>query len=52
MMFILNLEADKDFLTSYYRDELRAKGIDADYNVSVEKVMKKEIQLTTIVKVQ
>jgi hypothetical protein len=24
---------DKDFLTSYYRDEMRAKGIDADFNV-------------------
>ena len=24
---------DKDFLTSYYRDEMRAKGIDADYDV-------------------
>ena len=26
-------DMDKDFLTSYYRDEMRAKGIDADYNV-------------------
>ena len=24
---------DKDFLTSYYRDEMKAKDIDADYNV-------------------
>ena len=24
---------DKDFLTSYYRDEMKAKGIDADYDV-------------------
>ena len=24
---------DKDFLTSYYRDEIKAKGIDADYDV-------------------
>ena len=24
---------DKDFLTSYYRDEMKAKGIDADFNV-------------------
>ena len=24
---------DKDFLTSFYRDEMRAKDIDADYNV-------------------
>ena len=26
-------DMDKDFLTSYYRDEMRAKDIDADYNV-------------------
>ena len=26
-------DMDKDFLTSYYRDEMIAKGIDADYNV-------------------
>jgi len=26
-------DMDKDFLTSYYRDEMRAKGIDADFNV-------------------
>jgi len=25
--------ADKEFLTSYYRDEIKAKGIDADYDV-------------------
>ena len=25
-------DMDKDFLTSYYRDEMKAKGIDADYN--------------------
>ena len=24
-------DMDKDFLTSYYRDEMKAKGIDADY---------------------
>ena len=24
---------DKDFLTSWYRDEMKAKGIDADYDV-------------------
>ena len=24
---------DKDFLISYYRDEIKAKGIDADYDV-------------------
>jgi hypothetical protein len=26
-------DMDKDFLTSYYRDEMKAKGIDADYDV-------------------
>ena len=26
-------DMDKDFLTSWYRDEMRAKGIDADFNV-------------------
>ena len=26
----------KDFLTSYYRDEIKAKGIDADYNVRLQ----------------
>jgi len=29
----IKFEADKDFLTSYYRDEIRAKGLDADYEV-------------------
>jgi len=29
----IKFEADKDFLVSYYRDEIRAKGLDADYNV-------------------
>ena len=24
----------KDFLTSYYRNEIKAKGLDADYDVS------------------
>ena len=34
MMFILSLmTCDKEFLTSYYRDEMKAKGIDADYDV-------------------
>ena len=32
-MSMLSLMHDKDFLTSYYRDEMKAKGIDADYNV-------------------
>ena len=27
----IKFEAEKDFLTSYYRDEMKAKGIDADY---------------------
>ena len=26
-------DMDRDFLTSYYRDEMKAKGIDADYDV-------------------
>ena len=26
-------DMDKEFLTSYYRDEMKAKGIDADYDV-------------------
>ena len=29
----VKFDADKDFLTSYYRDEMKAKGIDADYDV-------------------
>jgi hypothetical protein len=29
-------DMDKDFLTSYYRDEMKAKGIDADYDVRIE----------------
>jgi len=29
----IKFEADKEFLTSYYRDEIRAKGLDADYDV-------------------
>ena len=29
----IKFEADKDFLISYYRDEMKAKGIDADYDV-------------------
>ena len=33
MMFIKFGDMDKDFLTSYYRDEMKAKGIDADYDV-------------------
>ena len=45
-------DMDKDFLTSYYRDEMRAKGIDADYDVRLGDNYEKEIQLTTIVKVQ
>ena len=43
---------DKDFLTSYYRDEMRAKGIDADYDVRLGDNYEKEIQLITIPKVQ
>jgi len=29
----VEFKADKEFLTSYYRDEMKAKGIDADYDV-------------------
>ena len=29
----IKFEAEKDFLTSYYRDEIKAKGLDADYDV-------------------
>ena len=29
----IKFDADKDFLVSYYRDEIRAKGFDADYDV-------------------
>ena len=32
----IKFDADCDFLTSYYRDELKAKGIDADYEVRLE----------------
>jgi hypothetical protein len=29
----IKFEADKEFLVSYYRDEIKSKGIDADYDV-------------------
>ena len=29
-------DLDKEFLVSYYRDEIRAKGLDADYDVRLE----------------
>ena len=32
----IKFKADKDFLISYYRDEIRAKGLDADYDVRLE----------------
>ena len=32
----IKFDADCDFLTSYYRDEINAKGIDADYDVRVD----------------
>ena len=32
----VKFDADCEFLTSYYRDELNAKGIDADYDVRVD----------------
>ena len=35
-------DMDKDFLTSYYRDEMRAKGIDADYDVRLRRQLRKK----------
>ena len=36
-MFMLSLTLwIKTFLTSYYRDEIKAKGIDADYDVRLQ----------------
>ena len=32
----VEFKADKEFLTAYYRDEIKAKGIDADYDVRVD----------------
>ena len=32
----VEFKADKEFLTAYYRDEMRAKGIDADYDVRLD----------------
>ena len=29
-------DMDKDFLTSYYRDEMKAKGLNPDYNLSID----------------
>ena len=45
-------DMDKDFLISYYRDEMKAKDIDADLMLDLQITMKKEIQLITIPKVQ
>ena len=33
---------DKDFLTSYYRDEMKAKGIDADYDVRLRRQLRQK----------
>ena len=52
MMFMLSLKQIKNFLTSYYRDEMKAKGIDADYDVRLGDNTTKEIQLIIIQKVQ
>ena len=35
-------DMDKDFLTSYYRDEMKAKGIDADYDVRLRRQLRKK----------
>jgi len=32
----IQFKAEKNFLTSYYRDELRSKGLDPDYNVRLD----------------
>ena len=32
----VEFKADKEFLTAYYRDEIKAKGIDADYDVRLD----------------
>ena len=32
----VEFKADKEFLTAYYRDELKAKGLDADYSVRLD----------------
>ena len=32
----VEFKAEKDFLTAYYRDEMKAKGIDADYDVRLD----------------
>ena len=32
----VEFKADKEFLTAYYRDEMKAKGIDADYDVRLD----------------
>ena len=37
----IKFDADKDFLTSYYRDDIRAKGLDADYDVRLEDYSKR-----------
>ena len=51
MTSILNLAIwNKDFLTSYYRDEMKAKGIDADFNVRLGDNYDKEIRLITMLK--
>ncbi len=46
----VKFDADCDFLTSYYRDELNAKGIDADYDVRLIIVAKIKVQLITKLK--
>jgi hypothetical protein len=32
----VEFKADKEFLTAYYRDEIKAKGLDADYSVRLD----------------
>ena len=45
-------DMDKDFLTSYYRDEMKAKDIDADYNVRLGDNYEKRNPTYSIPKVQ
>ena len=53
MKIHVKFDMEKDFLTSYYRDEIKAKGIDADYKLSInDDNYEKEIQNIMLMKVQ
>ena len=47
----IKFKESQDFLTSYYRDELNAKGLD-DYKVRLMEIMISEIRHIIIWKVQ